>query len=204
MKLMTASKFVLIAAVALSVGCAKKPETAEVQKAQTANDVAQAVSQATTESSNGSAMKPAAHAISAQNLSDLLPNISGYTASEPNRQSMTIEGNEYSSAGKDYRNGEKLIKVSYYDYNNIQSLSAAFKMFRNFSLENETELQKSESIGAYPGWVNWKKKANEGQIGIVVNDRVYIVVDGRNGVTLDELRNVAKSMNLDALAKLSS
>jgi hypothetical protein len=77
-------------------------------------------------------------------------------------------------------------------------------MLANFSSEDENELQHGEKFGSYPGWVTWQKKANNGQIGVIVADRIYIIVEGSGGVTLDDLRGVVGQMNLDAIAKAAS
>ena len=189
--------------IALS-SCGKKSETAESQ-AQQAADAAQKMAQSVTNTANGGAAhKSSTHAIAVSTLSGFLPNVSGFTAHEPSTSTANFNGIEWAVAEREFDNNGKHIKVTLADYNYAEGLTAAYSMLMNFSMENETEIQHGEKFGSNPGWVNWKKKANEGQIGVIVNDRIYLIVEGSGGVSLDDLRGVVNQINMDGIAKASS
>ncbi len=197
--------FVSVATLAFA-GCSKKSDTANTPADQQAtnnstNNVGNAISQAM---GGAAAHKSAAHAIPSSTLAGFLPNLSGFTAQEPETSSMTMSGVEWSTADREFNNGDKHVKVTLADYNYLQGLTAAYSMMENFSMENAEELQHGEKFGGYPGWVDWKKKANEGQVGVVLGDRIYLMVEGSGGVTLDDLRAIVNGMNLDGIAKAAS
>lgn len=76
-------------------------------------------------------------------------------------------------------------------------------MWRNMSIETDKEITKGETINGFPGWVHWNKESNDGNIGIIVNDRIFVIIEGRN-TGLDEVRAVANSLDLSGVAKLAS
>jgi hypothetical protein len=115
-----------------------------------------------------------------------------------------MNGIEYSMASREFDNGTKHLKVTIADYNYLENLTAAYAMLTNFSSEDENELQHGEKFGSYPGWVTWHKKANDGEIGVIIADRVYLIVEGSGGISLDDLRGIVNQMNLDGIAKPAS
>jgi hypothetical protein len=206
MKRSTIFTLFLYSAFVISLAsCSKKTDTAESQ-AQAAADAAQKMAQSMTgnASAGGTVHKSSAHAIASSTLKDLLPNVNGFTAHEPSVSSANLNGIEWSVAERQFESGDKRIKVTLADYNYAEGLTAAYSMLMNFSMENEDELQHGEKFGSYPGWVNWHKKNNEGQIGVIVNERIYLMVEGSGGVSLDDLRNVVKQVNMDGVAKASA
>ncbi|SRR5579883_606034 len=193
------------AALVFAVGCGKKNDSASTDSAATANNIAKTVSDAMNGASGGAAQhKSSAHALPSDKLASFLPQLSGFTAKEPEKASMNVQGTEWSSASQEFNNGDKSIKISILDYNYIAGLTAAYTMAMNINMENGEELHKGEKFGNYPGWVEWKKKANEGTIGVIVNDRVFVVVEGRNGVSLDDLRAALGKVDLDGIGKAAS
>jgi hypothetical protein len=189
----------------LTTSCGKKAESVENQ-AEAAAQAAQQMANNVTNTANGSnaTHKSATHAIASNTLSGFLPSVNGFTAHEPSTSSANFNGVEWSTAEREFENGEKHIKVTLADYNYAEGLTAAYSMLMNFSMENENEIQHGEKFGSNPGWVNWHKKNNDGQIGVIVNDRIYLIVEGSGGVTLDELRSVVNQVNTDAIAKASA
>lgn len=138
--------------------------------------------------------------IAASTLKGFMPSISGYTADGETETMQTKMGElEYSVASQDYKNGDKSIKLTIADYNGIQQLTAAYSMFMNMSVETNTEVTKGEKFNGHNGWVNYKKDNSDAQIGVAVNDRLWIMAEGNNGTTIDELRAAINSMDLNAI-----
>ncbi len=201
----------LFAVFTLAAGCGKKSDTANDQTTtqnannqNNANNAANAISQAMGAATGNAAHQSATHSVPSATLAGFLPNPSGYTAHEPSTSSANFNGIEWSVAKRQFDNGGKHINVTLADYNYAQGLTAAYSMLANFSSEDENSLQHGEKFGSYPGWVQWQKKSNNGTVGVIVNDRIYLIIEGSGGVTLDDLRGVANSMNLDAVAKSAS
>jgi hypothetical protein len=197
------------AVVTFAAGCGKKAETTDTQNGQNgnqnnANNAANAISQAMGAATGNAAHKSAEHSVPSATLAGFLPSPSGFTGHEPSTSSANFNGVEWSVASRQFDNGDKRIKVTLADYNYAAGLTAAYSMMANFSSEDENSLQHGEKFGSYPGWVQWQKKANTGTVGVIVNDRIYLVIEGSGGVTLDDLRAVANSMNLDAIGKAAS
>ena len=203
----------LFAMFAFVAGCGKKSDTANDQNNQNgnnqnannnANNAANALNQAMGGAGANGAHKSATHSIPSATLASFLPSPSGYTGHEPSTSSANFNGIEWSVAERQFDNGDKHIKVTLADYNYAAGLTAAYSMMANFSSEDENSLQHGEKFGSYPGWVQWQKKSNNGTVGVIVNDRIYLIVEGNGGPTLDDLRAVVNSMNLDAIAKATS
>ena len=205
----------VFAMFAFVAGCGKKSDTANDQNNQNgnnqgqngnnnANNAANALSQAMGGGGANGAHKSATHSIPSATLAGFLPSPSGYTGHEPSTSSANFNGIEWSVAERQFDNGDKHIKVTLADYNYAAGLTAAYSMMANFSSEDENSLQHGEKFGSYPGWVQWQKKSNNGTVGVIVNDRIYLIIEGNGGPTLDDLRAVVNSMNLDAIAKATS
>ena len=151
-------------------------------------------------SGNAAAGKTPGIAIPAKTLAGFLPSVSGYTAKgEPETMEMEMNGAKYSHANQSYENGDKRITVSIIDYNYIAGLSMAYSAMMNMSMETNEESMHSEKFGGNPGWINWKKKSNTGTVGVVVNDRVFVVIESSNGASLDDLKSVANNINYSGI-----
>lgn len=115
-----------------------------------------------------------------------------------------MAGMNYSLAKTDYVSGDNKITVTILDYNHNMGLSAAYSMFLNgFHVENDNELTQSEKIGDYPGWVSLKKRDNRGTVGVVVNDRIYVIVEATHVTSVDDLKAIAQKVDLAGIAKAS-
>jgi hypothetical protein len=186
-------------------GCSKKSETAaNSDSSNNANTAANMVTQAMNAASTGAAHKSAAHSVPSATLAGFLPNLSGYTAHEPSTSSANFNGIEWSTAERQFDNGDKHVKITLADYNYAAGLTAAYTMLMNYSMEDENQIQHGEKFGSYPGWVTWHKKSNDGQIGVIIGDRIYLMIEGSGGVSLDDLRAIVGQVNLDGVAKAAS
>jgi|SRR5665213_884440 len=186
-------------------GCSKKSDTAaNPDSSDNAKNVANAVTQAMGAANAGAAHKSATHSVPSATLAGFLPNLSGYTAHEPSTSSANLNGIEWSTAERQFDNGDKHVKVTLADYNYAEGLTAAYTMMMNYSMEDENQIQHGEKFGSYPGWVTWHKKSNDGEIGVIIGDRIYLMIEGSGGVSLDDLRSIVGQVNLDGVAKAAS
>lgn len=183
-------------------GCSKKSDTAA--NSDSSNNVANAMTQAMGAANAGATHKSATHSVPSATLASFLPNLGGYTAHEPSTSSANFNGVEWSTAERQFDNGEKHVKITLADYNYAAGLTAAYTMLMNYSMEDENQIQHGEKFGSYPGWVTWHKKSNDGEIGVIVGDRIYLMIEGSGGVSLDDLRAIVNQVNLDGVAKAAS
>lgn len=184
-----------------AIGCGKKAsqDAAAVDSARAANVAEKAKDVATTSTQSE---KPAGPAISSKTLTNFLPNLSGFTANEPQHTDLNMNGMSWSSAERSYDKGDTHVKVTIFDYNNNMQLAAVYNQMRNFSVETDKEITKGETINGNPGWVNWNKENKSGTVGVILNDRVYVIVEG-NAASLDDLKSMLGQMDLSGLSKAS-
>lgn len=211
MKKASILRFSLLSAalcLVLFTGCSKKSDTAansdSSNNANNANSVANAMTQAMGAAGAGAAHKSAAHAVPSATLASFLPSLSGFTAHDPSTSSANFNGVEWSTAERQFDNGSKHVKITLADYNYAAGLTAAYSMLANYSMEDENQIQHGEKFGRYPGWVTWHKKSNDGEIGVIIGDRIYLMIEGSGGVSLDDLRAIVNQVNLDGVAKAAS
>jgi hypothetical protein len=193
----------LLASTIIASGCGKKESDAD----KAAEAMSKAVDQMAAQAGNnaaatgGAANKTPGVAVPAKTLAGFLPKFSGYEPDgEPETMDMDMNGVKYTHASAKYHNGDKEINVSIFDYNFIAGLTAAYTSMMNMNMETNEESWHSEKIGGYPAWVDWKKKSNEGSIGVVVNDRIFCIVEGHSGVSQDDLKAAASGINLSGIA----
>ncbi len=191
--------FVLVGGMLLA-SCGGKDEatTEETATEQTAaSSMENNVSAANVES----ATKTTGPVIAASTLKGYMPSVSGYTAEGEAETVQTKMGEmEYSVATQSYRNGDKSIKLVIADYNGVAGLTQAYSMMMNMSVETNTEVSKGEKFNGHSGWISYKKDNSDAQIGVAVSDRIWLIAEGDNGTTIDELRSVVNSMDLSKLA----
>jgi hypothetical protein len=150
------------------------------------------------------APRTAGAAVSADVLKSFIPNPSGYTADGDIQTTQAKMGElEYSVANQSWTNGNKHLKVTIADYNGVQALTAAYSMLMNMSVETNGEVTKGEKFGGHPGWVQYHKDNSQAQIGVAVNDRLWLIAEGDNGATIDEVRALVNSIDLNKLASAS-
>jgi len=200
MKQHSTKSLVLTAILTLIISsCSKKEDETTKSANQTTTNPMQQMAQNMAGGAAGN--KTPGVAIPAKTLAGFLPSVSGYSAKgDPETMEMEMNGAKYSNATQSYENAEKRVKVSIFDYNYIAGLTAAYSMMMNMSVETNDESLHSEKFSDYPGWINWKKKSNTGTVGVVVNERVFVVVEAQNGATLDDLKSVANNINYSGIA----
>ena len=184
-------------------GCGKKEDSAKKTAQETPKTAQNQMQQAQSAASqaSGSAVKKPGVAVPAKILVSFFPTISGYTLQgEAETVEMEMQSAKYSTATGTFQNKEKEIKVTVSDFNYIENLSAVFRGMSKVSVETNEESFKTEQFSGFPGWISWRKKGNDGSVGVVIDDRIYVLVDANNGVTLDELIAVAKSINYSGIA----
>jgi hypothetical protein len=195
-------------ALALSTGCGKKNDTSMQQNGTngtngSANNMPGMPG--TANASNQANNLPAGPAIKSATLSNFLPELAGYTKSNPEHMDMNMSGMSWSSAKSTYTNGDNRVTINIFDYNHQAGLAAAYSMYTtgNLNVETDDEITRSQQIGGFPGWVNWKKKSNNGSVGVIVGDRIWVVIETSKAGSIDDLVAIAQKVDLAGLSKAS-
>lgn len=190
----------MIVASFIATGCGKKEDDAQ-KAADAAAKATEQMSQTSGSNGGSSANKTPGVAVAAKTLASFLATPAGYKMDgEPETMEMDFQGQKYSHAQGKYTNGDKEITISIFDYNYITGLSAAYSTMLNMNMESNDESFHSEKIAGFPGWFNWHKKDNNGTIGVVVNDRIFVVTESHGGVSQDELKAAASGVNYSGIA----
>lgn len=142
--------------------------------------------------------------ISADTLSRFLSVPQGYALrAKPTMEDLELAGAHYSHVLVMYASGEKSITCSIWDYNYIVGLTGSYTPARNADIETDEEISHPDSVGTFPAWTHWNKKFHEGTLGVVVNERVYVILDAKRGATMDDLKATADHMDLKAIAAIA-
>ena len=152
--------------------------------------------------------KENAKAIHYEELLKYLPkSIDGYQVNgEPKGASMDMQGMSYSSAEIEFKNenGDR-IDIVLLDYNAAYNMyTMATTMWASgFKIDTSEEFAQSISFGDnINGWETYKKKSNDANIALGIGDRFLLTIDGNNQEGTETLKEIAKSMDIDALAGL--
>lgn len=148
-----------------------------------------------------------AKAMHYEELIKFLPTeIDGYTAKEPDGGTVEMQGISYSNADITFKNeaGER-IKVSLLDYNAALSMyiMATAMWTSGLKIDTKDELAQSYNISDdISGWETFKKKSGKASIVIGISNRFMLSIDADNQKNCDNVKSIAKSMDLDKLASL--
>jgi hypothetical protein len=136
-------------------------------------------------------------------LSAFLPEISGYTAEEIQKETRIRSNMKVSKAWRVYRNGDKKITVTVNDFAYVPSQYTPFEQYRGEYLQDDNiERTESTRISGYEAIQTWLKKENRAEITLFPGNRyvVQLTADGMNDIS--EARRVLDGMNLSALEGL--
>jgi hypothetical protein len=192
-------------ALTLSTGCGKKADTSMQNTSNANGNNMPGMPGAAANASNQANNQPAGPAIKSTTLANFLPDLSGYTKGSPEHVDMNMAGMNWSSAKSTYTNGDNRVTINIFDYNHQTGLAAAYSMYTagNLNIETDDEITRSQQIGGFPGWINWKKKTNNGSVGVIVGDRIWVVIEASKAGSIDDLVAMAQKIDLGGLSKAS-
>ena len=129
--------------------------------------------------------------------------ISGYLPSEYNgAKQRNYSANSlagYSFAQADYRKSPKSeLKITVYDVAGdagVQWLKTSYYNFLNLNQESETEYRKTVDLLGTRAIEQVSKQANESSLTYLVNNRLLVVMQGRN-MKPEEVRQAAETLNI--------
>ena len=130
----------------------------------------------------------------------------GYTAEEPDGGTVEMQGTSYSNADITFKNeaGER-IKISLLDYNAALSMYSMATAMWNSGLKIDTkdELAQSYTVNdEISGWETFKKKTGKASVVVGISNRFMLTIEADNQENCDNVKSIAKSMDLNKLASL--
>ena len=131
-----------------------------------------------------------------EQISEYLP--SEYNgAKQRNYSANSLAG--YSFAQSDYRKSPKSeLKITVYDVAGdagVQWLKTSYYNFLNLNQESETEYRKTVDLLGTRAIEQVSKQANESSLTYLVNNRLLVVMQGRN-MKPEEVRQAAETLNI--------
>jgi hypothetical protein len=141
-------------------------------------------------------------------LEHYLPaSIAGFEAvGEPKGESVSMNGVGYSTCEQRYAKGGQHLKVQLMDYNGANALyaGATAMMSAGFSQENDEQLMRGCDLGVanVRGWETLQKKERRASVALGVGDRFFVAVESDGQDDTDFVKQVARDIDLNALAKL--
>ena len=186
----------------LLASCGKSDEASEENSGSTEQTATSSTDENVSTANVESAKKPAGPVIASSTLKGFLPaSVGSYTLEgDPETMQAKMGDFEYSFAKQEYIDGEKRIRITVADYNMVESLTAAYTMMMNMSMESDKEVTKGEKFQGKAGVVTYQKDNSRAQIAVAASDRVWLILEGENGAGIDDLRAAANSMDLNAIA----
>ena len=185
----------------LLASCGKSDEASEENSGST-EQTATSSTDENVSTANVDEAKPAGPVIASSTLKGFLPaSVGSYKVEgDPETMQAKMGDFEYSFAKQEYIDGKKRIRITVADYNMVESLTAAYTMMMNMSMESDKEVTKGEKFQGKAGVVTYQKDNSRAQIAVAASDRVWLILEGENGAGIDDLRAAANSMDLNAIA----
>lgn len=148
-------------------------------------------------------LPPVATPVEPDRLSAFLPELSGYTADDVQKETRIRSNMKVSKASRVYKNGDKKVTVTINDYAYVPSQYMPYEQYRGEYLQDDnTERTEATKISGYEAVQTWLKKENRAEITLFPGKRyvVQIVADQMNDVA--EARRILDGMNLTGLEGL--
>jgi len=159
--------------------------------------------QDTASKSSTSDLPPIAAPLDPDRLAQYLPDISGYTAEDVQKETRIRSNIKVSKAWRVYRNGDKKITVTVNDFAYVPSQYMPYEQYRGEYLQDDNiERTESTRISGYEAVQTWLKKENRAEITLFPGKRyvVQLTADAMNDIS--EGRRVLDNMNLSGLESL--
>lgn len=148
-------------------------------------------------------LEPVAAPVEPDRLAAFLPEISGYTAEEIQKETRIRSNMKVSKAWRVFRNGDKKITITVNDFAYVPSQYTPFEQYRGEYLQDDN-LERTEStrLSGYEAIQTWLKKENRAEITVFPGHRyvVQLTADGMSDVS--EARRILDGMNLSGLEGL--
>jgi hypothetical protein len=144
-----------------------------------------------------------------EDLETYLPSdISGYTAGDPEGQTMSMQGFSFSSASIEFYNSDdNSIRITLIDYIAASSMFQAATAMWGSGMSYENDEMSARSIDwsdNIAGWEEFNKVDNEATLVLGIGDRFLLTIEAENQSGIDFVKSVAKDMDLEELSDIDT
>ena len=114
-------------------------------------------------------------------LQEVLPTYAGWEREEPQVESMTAPF-KFSQAETAYTKDEARIELKVVDTAMAQMMTLPYQMFlaTGYNKQTSNGYEKATKVAGQPGWEKWDSEARRAEVGLIVNQRFLVTVEGNN------------------------
>lgn len=186
----------------LLLNCGGKEKEEAQQEPKTGLEAIQQFAEKAKELENKEPVDP----VDFRKLKALLPEeASGFSRKESSGEKTGMSGFNISKADGTYKKGEDAsIDVEILDTGGIAGLAlAGFAAWTMMDVDKETETgyEKSVKIDGHKAYEKYNSTAKNGELHLMVGNRYIVNLDGNN-VTMEQMKDFLKGINLSELAEL--
>ena len=142
-------------------------------------------------------------AVDYKTLQEKIPSsIKGYSQDgDPDGMNMDMNGMSWSSATRQFINGDKSLTITIIDYHGAVNMYNGFAMAWGNSMhfENDESIGGTTTVDGFMGVENYDKRDKSSSLVLGVHDRYYVSIEADED--LDFVKSVASSLNLGSLSK---
>ncbi|MHA4736690.1 hypothetical protein [Dyadobacter sp. MSC1_007] len=180
----------------------KEAENAKITEADSPADALQAIADKAKAMGDREAVDP----VDFRKLKDLLPeNISGMSRTEATGEKTGAMGFTVSTAQAKYKgSGDESLDIEIVDTGGIAGVSTmalAAWSIAEIDKETTTGYEKTTKIDGHRAFEKFDNENKSGEINILVGERYVVNVQGNN-ISVDQLKDALKSIDLDKLGEL--
>lgn len=151
----------------------------------------------------GTAVHAQDKAVHYKELQKHLPeSLAGFTAEgDPDGNMFEMNEMSYSSATREYRNGDSWLTITIMDYKGAASMYQGSTMAWSNGMSYEDEEQKAHSISidGMNGWLSYDKSNKETSLFLGINERYLVTLNITENDDEGLAEKIANSLNLKAL-----
>lgn len=139
--------------------------------------------------------------VSFRELQTVLPDFSGWEKGSPEGEKMSAPI-AISKTMVTYTKDEMRIEASVTDtgYRQMFFLPYMMMMAVGYEKESGTGYEKGTMVSGHPGFEKWDSESKDGELGVVVNKRFFVQLEGRNITDNAVLRDFLGQVDLAKLA----
>lgn len=156
---------------------------------------------------NLSALKGQQEVVDPINWRELIPfliDVKGWDAlGDAEGQTIAMGTFKMTEVERFYEAGDKSLEINIVDGGYAPMAYTAIKMAMGFEIDTSEEYMKKISVKGFPGVERYSFEDKEGEVMILVEERFVVRLTGENVEETSGLVEIAKTLDLEGLAKLA-
>lgn len=140
-----------------------------------------------------------------QQLINTLPKATiGWSAAKAQGETNSFIGLGISEASRQYHKNDKTIEITVFDWAYNFGFYAPFTLSADYSQETSAGYNKGIKIGNIPGREEFDYQSKDGKLSILVDERFFVQIEGKNLDNAKELYQWWKKVDRQSLTKLAA